>query len=196
MLGKLLRIDVDRQDPGGNYAILPNNPFVGQTGARGEIWAYGLRNLWRFSFDRATGRLFLADVGQDRFEEINLIARGGNYGWNVMEGRQCFQPPSGCNTAGLTLPIFDYGHSDGASVTGGYVYRGVQIPRLVGVYVFGDFISGVIWGPQQDAQGNWQRTERVRSGRRITSFGVDELGEIYVADIGGSVLRLRQATTP
>ena len=113
-----------------------------------------------------------------------------------MEGRQCFQPPSGCNTSGLALPIFDYGHSDGESVTGGYVYRGAQIPRLVGVYVFGDFISGVIWGLQQDAQGNWQRTELVRSGRRITSFGVDEQGEMYVADIGGSVLRLREVTTP
>ncbi|MCL6566628.1 MAG: PQQ-dependent sugar dehydrogenase [Acidobacteriia bacterium] len=196
LLGKLLRIDVNRQDPGRNYAIPPDNPFAGQGNARGEIWAYGLRNPWRFSFDRATGRLFLADVGQDRFEEINLIARGGNYGWNVMEGRQCFQPPSGCNTSGLALPIFDYGHSDGESVTGGYVYRGAQIPRLVGVYVFGDFISGVIWGLQQDAQGNWQRTELVRSGRRITSFGVDEQGEMYVADIGGSVLRLREVTTP
>lgn len=192
-LGKLLRIDVDRQDPGRNYAIPPDNPFAGQAGARGEIWAYGLRNPWRFSFDRPTGRLFLGDVGQDRFEEINLIQRGGNYGWDVMEGRQCFEPPSGCDMAGLELPIFDYGRSDGRSVTGGYVYRGAAIPRLAGTYVFGDFISGVVWGLQQDAQGNWQRTELLRTGRSISSFGTDQAGELYVVDFSGTVLRLREA---
>jgi glucose/arabinose dehydrogenase len=176
-----------------NYAIPPDNPFAGQPGARGEIWAYGLRNPWRFSFDRPTGRLFLGDVGQDRFEEIDLIQRGRNYGWDVMEGRQCFEPPSGCDMTGLELPIFDYGRSDGRSVTGGYVYRGAAIPRLAGTYVFGDFISGIVWGLQQDAQGNWQRTELLRTGRSISSFGTDQAGELYVVDISGTVLRLREA---
>ncbi len=193
LLGKLLRIDADRQDPGLNYSIPPDNPFAGQSGARGEIWAYGLRNPWRFSFDRSTGRLFLGDVGQDRFEEINLIERGRNYGWDVMEGRECFEPPAGCDMTGLELPIFDYGRADGRSVTGGHVYRGGAIPRLAGTYVFGDFISGTIWGLQQDAQGNWVRTELLRTGRSISSFGVDQAGEIYVVDIAGAVLRIREA---
>ena len=123
LLGKLLRIDVDRQEPGRAYAIPTDNPFVSQAGARGEIWAYGLRNPWRFSFDRATGAIWAGDVGQSRLEEVDIIRKGLNYGWNVMEGNSCLSGTT-CNRAGLEPPIAEYGRDKGCSVTGGYVYRG------------------------------------------------------------------------
>lgn len=151
LLGTILRIDVSSIDRDGEYTIPSDNPFVGQGGGvRGEIWAYGLRNPWRFTFDRELGDLWAADVGQNRFEEVDIIKPGRNYGWNVMEGFHCFQPSNGCNQEGLELPVFEYGRDDGCSVTGGYVYRGSRLPSLYGAYVYGDFCTGKIWALRYD----------------------------------------------
>ncbi len=188
LLGALLRIDVDSQAP---YAIPPDNPFVGRSDARGEIWAYGLRNPWRFSFDHCTGGLLLADVGQNRFEEVDLIEKGGNYGWNIIEGAHCFNPPTGCSTTGLKPPIAEYDHSLGCSITGGYVYRGRQLPALMGRYFFGDFCSGRLWSLTETTQGSWTMTELLQTGLNISSFGEDEGGELYVVDHDGAIYRLR-----
>lgn len=189
LLGALVRLDVDAPPP----HVPPDNPFVGTDGAE-EIWAYGLRNPWRFSFDTMTDDLFLADVGQDRFEEVNLITRGGNYGWNIMEASSCFSPSAGCDTSGLILPIAEYGRAEGGSVTGGYVYRGAMIPGLRGTYVFGDFISGRIWRLRRNTSGNWVRELMLETGFNISSFGRDQAGEIYVLDYSrGVVHRLREA---
>jgi glucose/arabinose dehydrogenase len=186
LLGKLLRIDIDQGVP---YQVPPDNPFVRRAGVLGEIWAYGLRNPWRFSFDRASGRLFLGDVGQNRWEEIDLIERGGNYGWNIMEGAHCFRPSTGCDRRGLMLPIAEYPTSDGCAVTGGYVYRGSRNPLLAGRYIFGDYCGGQIWTLRETA-GRW-RMERLRSTQlRISSFGEDEAGELYVVDHLGPIFRL------
>ena len=196
LLGKVLRIDVDSASP---YAIPADNPFVDRTGARGEIWAYGLRNPWRFSFDRLTGRLFLGDVGQNSVEEVDLIERGANYGWRIMEGSRCFSPASGCNRAGLILPITDYRNpTDGISVTGGYVYRGPQVTSLRGAYIFGDFGSSRIWSLVEQSAGIWKRSELLKPGFGISSFGEDEQGEVYVVDyetVNGSVRRLLFGST-
>jgi len=187
LLGALLRLDVDGEEP---YAIPSDNPFVGIAGVREEIWAYGLRNPWRFSFDRCDGRLFLADVGQDGFEEINLIAPGANYGWNIMEGAHCFDPPTGCDQRGLELPIAEYDHSLGCSITGGYVYRGRRYPELVGRYLFGDFCSGRIWSLSPTEAGAWVSVELLKTDLSISSFGEDEEGELYVLDLGGEIYRI------
>lgn len=192
LLGKILRIDVGSA---GLYSVPPDNPFVGQAGAREEIWAFGLRNPWRFSFDSTTGRLFVADVGQDSFEEVDLVTKGGNYGWNVMEGTHCYQPASGCDTTGLELPIVDYSHSEGSSVTGGHVYRGTLIPELRGLYVFGDFITGRIWTLNETSPGAWTRALLLDTNLNISSFGLDPAGELLVVDYNGAVYRLRKVTT-
>lgn len=190
LLGKMLRIDVDHTAGAKPYAIPADNPFA-NGGGLPEIWAYGLRNPWRFSFDSPTGRLFVADVGQDAYEEIDIITKGANYGWNVMEGSHCYNPPTGCNMAGLTLPIFDYSHSDGVTVIGGFVYRGTLLTGLQTAYIFGDFSNGKIW-MLQESSGTWTRTQLVLSGRAISSFGRDEAGELYVADYtAGTILELR-----
>jgi len=186
LLGKFLRIDIEKEP----YAIPQDNPFVGRSDARGEIWAYGLRNPWRFSFDRCTGRLFAGDVGQNRIEEIDLIEKGKNYGWRIMEGSQCFEPSTGCNTQGLELPIAEYDHSLGCSVTGGYVYRGTQFPTLIGHYLFGDFCSGRIWSLTEDPQGRWTTRQLIDSPFSISSFGEDEQGELYVIHYGGAIYRV------
>jgi glucose/arabinose dehydrogenase len=191
LLGKLLRIEIDSSQP---YAVPADNPFVGQNGIRQEIWASGLRNPWRFSFDRTTGRLFVADVGQDSFEEVDLVVKGGNYGWNIMEGLHCFNPPSGCSTSGLELPIAEYSHSEGASVTGGFVYRGALMSELRGRYIFGDFISGRIWSLDETLPGIWTRSLLLDTDINISCFGVDRTGELLVSDYGGRVLRLRKVT--
>src|SRR5437660_3672986 len=190
LLGKMLRIDVDHTDPPRQYAIPRDNPFFVSGGGLLEIWAYGLRNPWRFSFERSKGRLFCADVGQDRFEEVDLLQKGGNFGWNIMEGAHCFNPPSGCNMTGLILPIAEYDHSQGETVIGGYAYHGSAIPGLVGLYVFGDFSNGKIWGLTENPPGTWTRAQLLSTGRRISSFGQDAAGEIYVVDYSGSVLKL------
>ena len=196
VLGKLLVIDVDAPPaPGLDYAIPANNPFAGQPGRRGEIWAYGLRNPFRFSFDRLNGRLFVGDVGQDRFEEVDIVTIGDNLGWNIMEGGHCFRPPNGCDPSGLTLPIFTYDHGQGDdTVTGGYVYRGTRVPQLTGTYVFGDFSSGRIWGLTQNPQGMWERTQLLDTAPGdLSAFGQDAAGEIYaVRYSSGAVARIRQ----
>jgi glucose/arabinose dehydrogenase len=181
-LGKLLRFDVDSAEP---YAIPPDNPFIGVEGARPEIWAYGLRNPWRFSFDRLTNDLYIADVGQNLWEEIDFqpasSTGGENYGWRRMEGFHCFNPSTNCDDGTLTLPVWEYGHGLGCSVTGGYVYRGEQYPALYGTYLYGDYCSGRIWGLTQDKAGNWSNEELARPAFPISTFGEDEAGEVYVA---------------
>jgi glucose/arabinose dehydrogenase len=192
LLGKLLRIDVNGATP---YRIPASNPFVGVAGARAEIWAYGLRNLWRFSFDRSNGNLYLADVGQNDWEEISFQAAssdgGENYGWRRMEGRHCFEPANGCNDGTLELPILEYGHATGCSITGGYVYRGAQIPAIVGKYLYADFCDGVIRGAKK-VSGVWTTSALLATGKRISTFGQDRAGELYVAEHGaaGAVYRI------
>lgn len=187
LLGKLLRIDVDGDTP---YRVPSNNPFVNRAGARGEIWAYGLRNPWRFSFDRANGRLFLGDVGQNRWEEIDIIQRGGNYGWRIMEGAHCHIPTAGCDQTGLELPIAEYATGqDGCSVTGGFVYRGNRIAALTGRYVFGDYCSGRI-SVLTETGNRWAMTQALGTDLRISSFGEDQAGELYVVDHAGAVYQL------
>ncbi|WP_293178862.1 PQQ-dependent sugar dehydrogenase [Oceanithermus sp.] len=192
LLGKMLRIDVDRGNP---YAIPEDNPFVDNPKYRPEIWALGLRNPWRYSFDRATGDLFIADVGQNRWEEVDFVpapmntSGGWNFGWNVMEGNHCFKPPKNCRRAGLVPPILEYGHDQGCSITGGYVYRGQAIPGLVGAYLFGDYCSGTIWTARWE-NGAWTSQVLLRTKLKISSFGEDAAGELYVVDYGGTVYRI------
>lgn len=185
LLGKLLRIDVDTGPP---YGIPQGNPFLGRAIARDEIWAYGLRNPWRFSFDGATGRLFLGDVGQNAWEEIDLIEKGQNYGWRIMEGAHCFSPPANCETSGLVLPIAEYANGAlGCSVTGGTVYRGSRIRDLVGQYLFGDYCSGRVWSLTESSPGRWMMRPLLDTGLRISSFGEDPSGELYIVDHRGSI---------
>ncbi len=186
LLGKLLRLDVGGGTP---YRVPPDNPFVGRASARGEIWAYGLRNPWRFSFDGPSGRLFLADVGQNAWEEVDVIEKGGNYGWRIMEGFHCYAPASDCPTAGLKLPIAEYDHSQGCSITGGFVYRGASLRDLVGRYIFGDYCSGKIW-TLTETSGRWQAAPLLQTDIRITSFGEDQGGELYVVDHQGAIYKL------
>ncbi len=188
ILGTVIRIDVS-----GDGALAPaDNPFVGQEGARPEIWAYGLRNPWRFSFDRLTGDLWIADVGQNQWEEVNVQpvgSRGGeNYGWPIMEGTHCFQADA-CQQDGLVLPVAEYEHALGCSVTGGYVYRGAAQQALQGIYFYGDYCSGRIWGLAQ-VEGRWQNAELLSSGAQISSFGETEDGEVLVVDYSGTLSRI------
>jgi glucose/arabinose dehydrogenase len=191
LLGKILRIDVNS---GKRYSIPPDNPFIDTAGARDEIWSYGLRNPWRISFDRTQGHLYIADVGQGQWEEVNFQRKnspgGVNYGWRRMEGRHCFNPPNNCNTGGLQLPVAEYNHAEGCSVTGGYVYRGSTIPSLVGTYLFADYCRGTIWGLKR-ASGRWFTTRLLSSGLNVSTFGEDETGELYVANhSAGAIYRI------
>jgi glucose/arabinose dehydrogenase len=174
------------------YRIPRDNPFVGQSDARPEIWALGLRNPWRFSFDRATGDLYIADVGQNRYEELNFQAAGSsggkNYGWDMMEGNHCFEPETGCSTDGLLRPIAEYDHSQGCSITGGYVYRGTRYPQMAGVYLFGDFCSGRIWGLRHEPSGGWEMALLLKTDVDISSFGQDAAGETYVIGYSDGVI--------
>ncbi|HEX2183943.1 MAG TPA: PQQ-dependent sugar dehydrogenase [Chloroflexota bacterium] len=192
LLGKMLRLDVDRAEGGRPYAIPPDNPFVGNPAFRAEIWALGLRNPWRYSFDRATGDLYIADVGQNAYEEIHFQpagSRGGqNYGWPRMEGTHCYPSGGACDRAGLELPIAEYGRSEGCSVTGGYVYRGHAQPQLGGAYFFGDYCSGRIWSLHRDAGGSWVRTQLIDTDVQVSSFGEDESGELYVTGLSDGTL--------
>ncbi|MGH9967376.1 MAG: PQQ-dependent sugar dehydrogenase [Pyrinomonadaceae bacterium] len=189
LLGKILRIDVETGSP-ATYTVPSSNPFVGQTGFRSEIWALGMRNPWRFSFDRQTNDLYVADVGQSAFEEVNFqpaMSPGGeNYGWRLMEGMHCFNPPN-CVMTGLTLPVVEYNHNFGCSVTGGYVYRGATFPRMQGLFFYGDFCSGRIWGLRQET-GVWQATELLDTTIGISTFGEDEQGNLYVADYNSGTI--------
>ncbi len=195
LLGKLLRLDVSTK--GLPYGIPPDNPFVGVANARDEIWAYGFRNPWRFSFDRDTGDLFLADVGQIQREEVNFQPAsspgGENYGWRLMEGTQCFDPPTDCDPGGLTPPIFDYAHDPGCSVTGGYRYRGSKYPQLEGVYLFSDFCAGIIWGALPSC-GGWSFFPLLDAGLPIVSFAEDADGEIYVLEYRVNNAKLHRLT--
>lgn len=192
LLGKILRIDVDGSEP---YAIPETNPFVDQSEASPEIWSYGWRNPWRFSFDRTTGDLYVADVGQNQYEEVHVeltgAGGGGNYGWRLMEGQHCFTPAE-CDPAaqGLILPVAEYDHGLGCSVTGGYVYRGTQFPSLEGVYFYGDYCTGIIWGLRHEGNEQWSQAELLRSEETISSFGQDEAGELYLVDHRGDILQL------
>lgn len=193
LLGAILRLDVDAGDP---YAVPADNPFVDRPGARGEIWALGLRNPWRFSFDRGTGHLYVGDVGQNRFEEVNAEpgdVGGLNYGWNVMEGDACFEPDEGCDTRGLTPPVVVYDHGEGCSVTGGHVYRGAAIPDLAGTYFYSDFCSGFVRsfrlaGGVAVDERRWPELEPAERG--VSSFGEDAAGELYLTTEAGGVYRI------
>ena len=187
LLGSILRINIDVADS-IQYSIPADNPFFGNDSSwREEIFAYGLRNPWRFSFDSETGQLFCADVGQNAYEEIDLIESGKNYGWNIMEGFHCFNAAS-CNDSGLTMPIWEYPHNGGhRSVTGGYVYRGTKIPGLFGKYIYADFLTGEIWALQYDNQNGAQNEFLLDSGISIASFGVDQNNELYICAFDGLI---------
>jgi glucose/arabinose dehydrogenase len=190
LLGNILRIDVDNPSGGMAYGIPSDNPYVGNTsGARPEIYASGLRNAWRFSFDPETGRLWAADVGQNAYEEVNIIEKGGNYGWNIMEATHCFEPETGCNRQGLTLPVWEYPRGEGVSVTGGYVYRGQRVPALEGRYIVGDFASGKIWALTYNGSGMATAEELMDTELTISSFGVDRNNELYVLAFDGNIYR-------
>jgi glucose/arabinose dehydrogenase len=178
LFGKLLRIDVDSGTP---YGIPQTNPFASGIGGAPEVYAYGLRNPWRFSFDRATGDLWLADVGQNAWEEVDRIQAGGNYGWNRREGSHCYPPGQSTCTGPFIDPVVEYSHSEGISITGGFVYRGSAIPQLVGHYIYGDFGSGTIWSLPPTAPFN---PTVIAHGANISSFGEGADGELYVADLG------------
>jgi glucose/arabinose dehydrogenase len=192
LLGSILRIDVSELSGAGDYEIPADNPFVDTAAARAEIWAFGLRNPWRFSFDSETGLLWAGDVGQGSWEEIDIIARGANYGWNTMEGLHCYSPASGCDQSGLALPIAEYDHSQGCSVTGGYVYRGDPIASLKGYYIYGDYCSGNIWALTYDGDTVTENTLLVDSDLSITSFGQDLAGNLYILDRQGGIYTLTE----
>ncbi len=194
LLGKVLRLDVDGAT---GYTIPADNPFATDTSARPEIWAWGLRNPWRFAFDRQTRDLYIADVGQGAWEEVDVEAAGGaggvNYGWNVMEGMHCYNNAS-CSFAGFTLPLVEYGHSSGAcSITGGYVYRGTRVPALTGNYLYADYCNGMVWsfrlvGGAATGARDW--TPQLSPGGGVSSFGQDARGELYIMTLGGSLYRI------
>jgi glucose/arabinose dehydrogenase len=203
LLGKMLRIDVDGTSFGRNYRIPPGNPFVGRAG-NDAIWSYGLRNPWRWSFDRATGNLWIGDVGQASWEEIDRsfngakgAGRGVNYGWSVMEGRHCFKPPTGCDTTGKVPPLVEYAHRDfdgtsiGCAVTGGYVYRGAAYPVMYGGYFFGDYCSGRVWTVAANAAYPANPVLLSQMPYQISSFGEDAAGDLYLTDYrNGAVYKL------
>lgn len=189
LLGTILRLDVNTAT---GYAVPADNPFVGNDAARPEIWAWGLRNAWRFSFDRATGDLYIADVGQNQWEEIHFqpasSTGGENYGWNAYEASYAY---SGVEAASeVVWPVLEYDHSHGwCSVTGGYVYRGTLVPGLQGYYFYGDYCTGTVWAALPNPGGEWRAVISLETGRQISSFGEDEAGELYLVDYSGVVLR-------
>lgn len=200
LLGKILRLDVDGGSP---YAIPPTNPFAGRNDARPEIWSYGLRNPWRFAFDSSGGTMWIGDVGQNQWEEIDVEPAGSggrNYGWNRMEGAHCYPPGSGCDTTGLVRPLLEYDHGSGCSVTGGVVYRGADLPELGGSYFYGDFCTGLIrsarLGPGGTVESrDWTGVLRRTTGgpmTQLSAFGLDGRGELYLLLHDGEVYRLRR----
>lgn len=215
LLGKILRIEVEPElpplpsdpqtiylpllgqsdSPAPRYKIPSTNPFINQVGYRPEIWALGLRNPWRYSFDSQTNDLYIADVGQGSWEEINFQAAsstgGENYGWPIMEGAHCYNSAT-CDQTGLVLPVNEYSHADGCSITGGYVYRGAAYPSLQGIYYYADYCYGKIWGVQWDGSA-WQSILLLDSPYNISSFGLDAAGELYLLDMSGGVYRVKPA---
>jgi quinoprotein glucose dehydrogenase len=191
MLGKILRIDVDRQDSGKQYSIPADNPFVKQPGAAPEIYALGVRNIWRMSFDRQTGALWAADVGQDIWEEINIVTSGGNYGWNLREGMHRFQAAGVGPRKDLAEPVWEYHHDIGKSITGGHVYRGQKVPYLIGSYLYADYVTGKVWALKYDSAQRQVVANRSIAGNvnPVMSFGEDEQGEVYFMTTQGKLSR-------
>lgn len=189
LLGKILRVDVASADP---YAIPPDNSFIASS--LPEIWAYGLRNPWRFSFDRQTGDLYIGDVGQNQWEEVNYLPAGtpagANFGWNVYEGNHPYSDTGSGTSIQDVKPVAEYDHNQGCSVTGGYVYRGSQVTGWQGVYLFGDYCSGTVWGLIQNGDGSWRQERLFENVGRISSFGEDQDGELYLVDISGTIYQL------
>ena len=194
LLGSILRLDVQS---GTSYAVPQDNPFVGQPGSQPEIWSYGLRNPWRFSFDRANGDLYIADVGQNEIEELDIASaesgrgKGTNFGWSIMEGSKCFGGGQ-CDQTGLTLPAFEYNHAQGCSITGGYVYRGSALAALQGLYFYGDFCQGWVHSLRSTNGTAGEVTDwpALRTASSLTSFGEDAAGELYVLESSGRVSRI------
>jgi len=190
LLATVIRIDVDNHDVGLNYGIPSDNPFAtSSNGERPEIWAHGLRNPWRLSFDNMSGVLWVGDVGQSGWEEIDIVERGGNYGCNTLEGTHCFDPGTGCDPSGTILPVAEYDHLSGCSVIGGFVYRGSSVPALIGAYIYADFCSGLVWGIRSNdlAAGSNLISSGITS---VTPFGEDAAGEMYMLAFGGTVRRI------
>ena len=193
LLGTILRLDVDFAEP---YAIPADNPFVNNDDVRSEIWFYGLRNPWRFSFDSITGDLFIADVGQFNWEEINFQeagSKGGqNFGWDILEGTHCYNQDE-CETDGFIMPVAEYNHQEGGcAITGGYIYRGRQFEELSGNYFFADYCSGKVWGLVREENGQWLTTEVLDSDQLFSSFGEDRMGELYILGFtSGTVFQLQ-----
>ena len=193
LLGSILRIDVDKKGEKTNYAIPADNPFAGMPRlARGEIFAYGFRNVWRFSFDKATGKMWAADVGQDIWEEINIVTKGGNYGWDLREATHKFGPTGAEKRDDLIEPIFEYHHDIGKSITGGNVYRGSKVPELQGYYLYADYVTNKIWALKYDADAGKVTENRSISTKDqipVITFGEDESGEVYCSDAFGRIYR-------
>jgi len=196
LLGKMLRVEVDS---GSGYTIPDDNPFVGDPNTLDEIWALGLRNPWRYTFDRATGDLYIADVGQNTWEEVDVAGAadpgGHDYGWNVTEGSHCYQTP-GCATEGLSRPVAEYDHGEGCSITGGYVYRGHLQPVLNGLYLFADYCSGRIWALSPGGRTGWVLARVGNTTASITSFGEDDEGELYAVGRDGTLYRVTGRLAP
>ncbi|MCX6151356.1 MAG: PQQ-dependent sugar dehydrogenase [Ignavibacteriales bacterium] len=193
LLGKMLRINIDKSSGGRNYSIPKDNPFLNNTRSfREEIWALGLRNPWRFSFDFVSGWLWAADVGQDKWEEVDIIKKGKFYGWRTMEGNHCYNPANNCDTSDIVLPVWEYGHNDsgGYSITGGYVYRGSSIIDLYGKYIYGDYVSGKIWALDYTGISQTANQLLINSKKNISSFGTDKNDEIYVCSYDGKIYKL------
>lgn len=205
LLGSILRIDVDRRDPPKKYAVPGDNPFVGRDNVRPEIWAVGFRNPWKICFDRKTGELWEADVGQDLWEEVNVVVRGGNYGWRVREGRHDLHPKSSRFSNKFVEPVWEYHHSEGRSITGGAVYRGRRLPELEGQYMCADWVSGNVWALRRDDQRDADGRKIAKTPYAVTAFGEDEAGEVYIVAtdrraaipytkvLSGGIYRLRRA---
>ena len=194
LLGAVLRIDVDHPDRGRNYGVPTDNPFVDRKGARPELWAYGLRNPWRLSFDRESGQLWVGQNGQDLWEQVYLIKKGANYGWSVREGSHIFHAKRQAGPDPISPPTAEHHHSEARSLTGGRVYRGSRLPQLVGAYLYGDWSTGRVWGIKHDGtKATWHR-ELVDTPFNITGFGTDHAGELYVIDQGSGFYRLEPIT--
>ena len=201
LLGSILRIDVDRKDDGRNYAIPRDNPLIGKTVSLGrreipaaeEIYAWGFRNVWRLSFDRKTGALWAADVGQNLWEEINIVQSGGNYGWNVRESRHWFHPEGNDSREDLIDPIWEYHHDLGKSITGGVVYRGTRVPELTGKYIYADYVSGLLWALEYDETTGQVVANYSLTGKKqpVMSFGEDEAGDVYFTTTFGQLYRFQ-----
>lgn len=196
LLGKILRIDVDAASGAKKYSIPADNPFKGNADAAEEVFAYGMRNPWRFSFDRVTKKLWVGDVGQDKYEEVDIVESGKNYGWRTMEGRHCYNPPTGCDQAGLELPVWEYAHATGGGwcITGGVVYRGSALPALYGKYVYADYVTQTIWALSIDAQGIAHNETLVENAGPIVSFGVDAANELYACSYDGKIFKMDKGT--